>query len=151
MQWQGGETVFVEVKGPSWKGELTEEERLAGRTQFAKYPNGTGEARAINLEPLRYVIAEKALPKLAPSRINLIVVIDDFFFPTVLLPKEHLDGAIIGWITGHPEIGGVLLIRSVLHLSDSVEYQHHLVVNPNAYRPLPADTRSGIMAPEWAR
>lgn len=63
IQWQEGERVFVEVKGPGWEGELTAEERRDGRTRLPKYINA--EARAI--EPTERVLyaVQKALPKLA--------------------------------------------------------------------------------------
>lgn len=77
VQWQDTEPVFVEVKGPGWEGELSAEEIRAGRRFLPKYINAEGRA----VGPVARVVSavDKALPKFAPDRINLVVVVDDLF------------------------------------------------------------------------
>jgi hypothetical protein len=74
IQWQESEPIFVEVKGPDWEGELTEAERVAGRTSLPKYINAEGRA-IVPQERVLYAIT-RALPKLAEQRANLVVVVD---------------------------------------------------------------------------
>src|SRR5438034_6559839 len=45
IQWQDTESIFVEVKGPGWEGELTPEQIRAGRARKPKYIQA--EARAV--------------------------------------------------------------------------------------------------------
>ena len=72
-----GESVFVEVKSPGWEFELGQAERLAGRTKHPKYIDGEGRSLA-NDEAIVFAV-EKAYPKFAATRHNLLVVVDDLF------------------------------------------------------------------------
>lgn len=74
---QSGEKTFVEVKGPSWQSELSDEEINAGRTKQTK--NLYLEARAV--APWRAIqfAVEKAYEKFAPNIPNLLVIADDLF------------------------------------------------------------------------
>ena len=44
IQWQDGEPLFIEVKGPGWEGELSPEEIRSGRQHLPKYVNAEGRA-----------------------------------------------------------------------------------------------------------
>jgi len=72
-----GESIFVEVKSPGWEMELSQAQRLAGRTKEPKYQNGEGHMIA-NEEAIVFAI-DKAYPKYSASQRNLLVVADDLF------------------------------------------------------------------------
>jgi hypothetical protein len=46
VRWRDSESIFAEVKGPGWDGELTQEEIKTGRQHAPKYSNA--EARFVN-------------------------------------------------------------------------------------------------------
>ena len=157
IQWQQREPVFVEVKGPGWKGELSADEIGGQRTWLPKYINA--EARAI--EPTERVLysVRKALPKLAGHRANLVVAVDDLFVSPVELPKDYLAAALARSLepTEFARVGGVLLLNPVSH-GDFVEYRKYFVPNAAAEHPLPHDIRAGFIAgnsdpqgPRWLR
>lgn len=84
-----GRPVFVEVKAPTWQGELGRKlktaepdkaQQIVYRINQVKYINA--EARFVDPVGVTIdVIAKNAIPKLADDRPNLIVVGDDLFFP----------------------------------------------------------------------
>ena len=72
-----GLTVFVEVKSPGWEGELSDEEREAGRIDQGKYLYCDGRAIA-PWERIQFAIG-KAYKKFLSSSPNLLVIVDDLF------------------------------------------------------------------------
>lgn len=72
-----GVLVFVEVKSPGWEGEVSEEERRAGRLEQPKHLYCEGRAVA----PWRVVqsAVEKAYKKFRSDAPNLLIVADDLF------------------------------------------------------------------------
>ena len=74
---QSGQRIFVEVKGPTWEAELSQDERLAGRIRGPKYINGEGRAFD-NSEWIRFAI-DKAYPKFDSGSPNLVIIADDLF------------------------------------------------------------------------
>jgi len=72
-----GDTIFIEVKSPGWEMELSQAERLAGRTKEPKYQNGEGRMFANN-EAITFAV-DKAYPKFSATHSNLLVVADDLF------------------------------------------------------------------------
>jgi hypothetical protein len=77
----GVDVIFVEVKSPGWEGELTPQERLAGRTKKPKYipEERRGGPHAL-WQQIRACIT-RAYPKFAPDKRNLLVIADDFRAP----------------------------------------------------------------------
>jgi hypothetical protein len=79
------EAIFIEVKGPGWEGELTQEERKRGRNSMPKHVDM--EARAIDsIGPSLYAV-DKAIPKFDSTRCNMVAINDDLFRSPVELPK----------------------------------------------------------------
>lgn len=157
IQWRKSEPIFVEVKGPDWQGELTEAERRVGRKGLPKHINAEGRAIAPQERVLYAMI--KALPKLAESRANLVVVVDDLFVSPVELPKAYLTAVIENGLADPAcrLIGGVFLLNPVSY-GDYVEYRKYFVPNVGAAHPLPDVVREGLTAgnsdpqgPRWLR
>lgn len=157
IQWRDGVPVFVEVKGPGWEGELSPDEIRVGRQHLEKYINA--EARAVGpVERVLYAI-EKSLPKFAPDRPNLVVVVDDLFISPTELPKDYLIGTITRGIVG-PEfrrVSAVFLLNPVSY-GGPVEYRKYFVPNAGAEAALPEAVHTGLLAgnsdaqgPRWSR
>ncbi len=73
----GADKVFVEIKSPGWESELSDAERLAGRTHQPKY-QGIGGGAFGNWQAVHRCIASpKTYPKFAPTQPNLLVIADD--------------------------------------------------------------------------
>lgn len=141
-----GQHVFVEVKSPGWEGELSDEQRNAGRAKQPKYQRVEGGALN-NWEPLRKCIAsEKTYPKFAPTQPNLLVIADDLKVPLLESPKQvgvalYADDDRYGGEKGYftsakfENLGGVGIFRALEEVSSaihSVEYQFRLFDNPCA-------------------
>jgi hypothetical protein len=91
--------IFVEVKAPTWQGELGRElqqadaarrEWLVARIKEEKYRNAEGRF----VDPVGTaidVVARNAVPKFAADRPNLVAILDDLFLTAVgnplLIPK----------------------------------------------------------------
>lgn len=73
-----GEKIFVEVKAPTWQGELSEEELLhSDRKQIGKYLHG--ETRAVApWERIRFAV-NKAYGKFRDDAPTLLIIADDLF------------------------------------------------------------------------
>ena len=69
--------IFVEVKGPGWESELSNEERHAGRTKQPKYIDG--EVHWVSSSETIVMAVNKAYPKLPDEAPNLLVIADDLF------------------------------------------------------------------------
>jgi hypothetical protein len=113
--------VFVEVKSPGWEGQLSQEQRDAGRAKQEKYQDLQGGAD----DPWRAIRASvrKAYPKFSPRQPNLLVIADDRFMPLGTwgdLPAQQalfhssaaLDGE-AGYFTtrNFENLGGVALFK----------------------------------------
>lgn len=159
IQWRDTEAIFVEVKGPGWEGELSKEALDAGRQHGPKYINA--EARAIDPSERVAFAVKKALPKLAPSRINLVAVVDDLFMSPTEIPRVILDHR-LNLVLAEPQcrvLAGIFLMNPVSYSGgDGVEYRTYFVANVNAERRLPDAVVAGFLAsnlnpqvPRWAR
>lgn len=137
----GTEALFLEVKCPSWEGELEKRERNAGRTDRPKYINA--EARAVDpVERVMYV-AGKALPKFSPERVNIIVVVDDLFVSPLELPIDIVGGRIAEELTDarYSTVSGIFLLNPVLSRA-KVEYRTLFV--PGCGNPIPDPVRDAF-------
>ena len=157
IQWRDAEPIFVEVKGPDWEGELTEDERRAGRKDLPKYINA--EARVIGPQECVLYAIRKALPKLVEARANLIVVVANLFVSPVELPKDYLTLVLANGLADPTcrFFGGVFLLDPVSY-GDFVEYRKYFVPNAVAIHPLPDVVLEGLGAgnndpqgPRWLR
>jgi hypothetical protein len=152
IAWQDTEALFLEVKCPSWEGELEKREIYAGRTDRPKHINA--EARAIDpVERVMYVVG-KALPKFSPERVNVIVVVDDLFVSPLDLSTDIVGGRIAGELTDgrYSTVSGVFLLNPVLYRAQ-VEYRIFFV--PGSGKPLPNPVQGafleGSLAPRHHR
>ena len=159
IQWRDTEPVFVEVKGPGWEGELSPEEIRAGRRFLPKYINAEG--RAVGSASRVIYAIDKALPKFAPERINLVVVVDDLFLSPTELPKDYLSGVITRELTDarYSSVAAVFLLNPVSYSgAEAVEYRKYFIPNEGASRGLPEAVHEGLLAgnldpqgPRWSR
>ena len=110
VQWRSTSPIFVEVKAPTWEGELTETERDKGRKKVGKYK----QAEARTLDTIGKVIAAiskaKKQSKFAVGRSNLLVVYTSLMFvspfelnPQIVVPRVK------SALRDYPTLGGVLL------------------------------------------
>jgi hypothetical protein len=131
----GPENVFVEVKAPGWEGELSEQERKAGRAKQEKHINA--EARAIApWERIQFSI-DKAYKKFLPATKNLLVVADDLFVglqhgtdlqASMALYSKHHDGRFTD--RRCERLGGVGLFW-VENDGKEIWYEMRLFLNPH--------------------
>lgn len=138
IRWQEGESVFVEVKRPGWEGELSETERQTNRQDLPKHINA--EVRSVAPHERVMFAVQKAMPKLARHRANLVAVVDDLFVSPLDLGSNTT--AAISYRLADPQyrlVGGVFLLNPVCY-DEVVLYRWDLVTNPDAEHPLPAAT-----------
>ncbi len=138
-----GLCVFVEVKSPGWEGELSEDERLGGRTKQPKYDKAESFAVG-NYKSLRRCIAsEKTYPKFTPTQSNLLIVADDFKFGLsdslsqveVALYADHKGYGKVGCFTSAEfENLGAVGIFGFSSAGSQVEYPFQVFANPFALR-----------------
>lgn len=135
-------TTFVEVKAPTWQGEVTRalptatpEERatILARVDREKYINA--EARVIDPVGVALdVVCRNALPKLADDRPNLIVTADDLYMSPVDNPflQSRLKTAFESDRT-FERVGGVFLLNPESH-NGQVLYRCAFAPNRNCLR-----------------
>ncbi len=131
--------IFVEVKSPGWEGELSDDERKAGRAQQPKYTGLEGGAVG-NWIPVQKCI-ERAYPKFDPAQPNLLVVADDLHFGLydcldhveLALYNTHKGYGMVGYFTSpaFANLGGVGVFRTIIG-DRGVEYQFRAFDNPFA-------------------
>ena len=138
-----GIRIFVEVKSPGWEGDLTKEERQAGRTKQPKYRDSDGGAFG-NWQPIHRCIASpKTYPKFAPTQPNLLVIADDLQVSLIDSP-EHVDIALYVKHNGYGEtgyftssrfenIGGVAIFGAEkIFGRQGIDYEFRVFANPLA-------------------
>jgi Holliday junction resolvase-like predicted endonuclease len=129
--------VFVEVKAPTWQGELgralktvepNKAQQIVDRIDQVKYINA--DARFVDpVGVVIDVIAKNAIPKLGDDRPNLVVVGDDLFFSPVESPlSEHQFREAFRTRSELNRVGGVLLLSPQSH-SGEVVYHCEFEVN----------------------
>jgi hypothetical protein len=121
--------IFVEVKSPGWEGQLSQEQRDAGRAKQEKYQGMEGGAD----DPWRAIrrSVRKAYPKFTANHSNLLVIADDRFMPLATwgdLPAEQalyhsgmtLDGE-SGYFTtkDFENLGGVALFNAEIEMAET--------------------------------
>jgi hypothetical protein len=155
--WQSSTPIFIEVKGPGWEGELSDEERVADRKKMGK--NVDLEVRSVDsIGPTLYAI-NKSLPKLAADRCNVVAVVDDLFISPTGLPPGWLNGVIQRHLADstRQKVSGVFFLKPEMH-GEPIEYLYRFIPNASATRPLPPAVLEGWIASNanpqgsrWAR
>jgi len=92
------ERIFVEIKNPGWRGELREEEVVAGRRNQPK--NINGEARFVGSWQNIQQMMDRAYPKFAVNQRNLLVIVDDFFVSLQYGPEWYAGNALYSCTEG---------------------------------------------------
>ena len=157
VRWRASEPIFLEVKGPGWESELTDEEIQAGRQHAPKYINA--QARAVG--PISRVLyaVDKAIPKLDVARCNLVVVVDDLFLSPTDIPRDLLEGQVMHLLRDpkYVPVSAVFMLNPVSR-GQGVEYRKYFVPNATAARSLPDPVHEGLLrgnddpqGPRWAR
>jgi hypothetical protein len=133
--------VFTEVKSRGWESELTQEERLAGRTKQPKHIEDDGGKYA-NWKGMRDCISD-AYSKFTPSEPNLLVIADDFFVSLARKADWQIDVALFATHDRYGEEPGYFATAAYQNLgaiavfaaevSDfPVEYRFQIFQNPYA-------------------
>jgi len=141
--------IFVEIKSPGWEGQLSQDQREAGRMKRGKYQHLEGGAD----DPWRGIrrSVKKAYPKFRPSQPNLLVIADDRFVPlatwgklaaeqALLLASSILDDEVGYFRTLEFEnLGGVGLFKQEIEMvllpeisEKPLRYEFQLYANPMA-------------------
>ena len=141
--WQGTEPIFVEVKCPSWEGELEKAEIQTGRTESPKYINAEGRW----IDPIERVIYAigKSLPKFSPNRTNLVVVVDDLFVSPLDISSSFVIGRLARELADvhYNRVSGVFMLNPVVYSDQEVEYRALFV--PGNGKPLPDPVESAFL------
>jgi hypothetical protein len=131
---------YVEVKSPGWESELTDAERMQGRTKQPKYTGIEGGA-AGPVQVIRRAV-EKALPKFSGKVPSLLVISDDCFVNLAEWGHGPLQMALTGSSVAYgdglfrrPEyavLGAVCLFRVMSYVGKPISYQALCLANPTA-------------------
>lgn len=143
-----GTDVFVEVKGPTWQFELSDEELRQGRQHKPK--DLSFEVRDVeHIKTIQFEV-EKAYGKFAPGVQNLLVISDNLFvslkfgldhFVMTALYDLCRDGCFV--TDKYRNLGGVGIFWTEYE-GDEIWYEMRLFLNPHANVPLPDDLALGF-------
>ena len=119
--------VFVEVKSPGWEGQLSQEQRDAGRAKQEKYQGLQGGAD----DPWRAIRASvrKAYPKFSPGQPNLLVIADDRFMPLATWGDLPAQQALFHSSTALDEEAGYFTTRTFENLGGVALFKQEIQVN----------------------
>lgn len=129
IQWDSTAPIFVEVKGPTWEGELNETERNSDRKNVGKYKHA--ETRTLDSigKILEAISKAKNQKKFAVSRPNLLVVYSAHMFvsplelnPQIVVPK------VTAVLNDFPTLGGVLVFNAICR-NTTIDYQTLFIEN----------------------
>ncbi|MFX0202348.1 MAG: hypothetical protein ACFFCW_40090 [Candidatus Hodarchaeota archaeon] len=143
-----GMDTFIEVKSPGWEGELEEEERKAGRTKQPKYINAEVRSTA-PWERIQFAV-NKAYKKFSPDIPNLLVIVDDLFWPLRYRPEMHIGQSLYSTYHGGSFTNSVYANLSGVGIfwvednSKEIWYEMMLFLNPYAHNPLPCDMQEAF-------
>jgi hypothetical protein len=131
IQWNATSPIFIEVKGPGWEGELTVEEKRGTRKRKPKYINAEGRW-VDSVKRIMYSV-EKAMPKFASGRPNLLVVSVDLFVSPLDMAQNILVPRLISELK-QPEfarVGGLLLFNPICNW-EGINYRTRFIQNSAA-------------------
>lgn len=148
IQWQSEDPIFVEVKGPGWRGELSSDER---KYRKANCKDINAEVRSLDTIGKVVGAVEKAKQqsKFLENRPNLLILYTSNLFNSplalssrILFPKVH---KVLETV---PQLGGVLILN-VVCCNAVVRYQTLLIENStrNCTGHLPAGCRDVLSRP----
>jgi hypothetical protein len=134
--------VFVEIKSPGWEGQLSQEQRDAGRARQEKYQDLEGGPD----DPWRGIrmSVRKAYPKFRSTQPNLLVIADDRFVQLATWGKLGAEQALFlkstilegeaGYFTTNmfENLGGVALFKAEDEMLEGLQYTFLLYPNPMA-------------------
>jgi hypothetical protein len=86
VEYMEGEAIFVEVKRPSWKGEVPEEEK-SERNKLPKYLDGQGGSVDPS-ERIVYELKYKVSHKLSRDKPNIVAIVPDLFVSPLDVPRD---------------------------------------------------------------
>jgi hypothetical protein len=138
------EPIFIEVKCPGWGSELSEEEKESGRAKAPKWVVG---AAGRSFSPAASIVhaVGKALPKFEPTRVNLVVTVDDLF-----VPLTAISGAVMTRLLGeklkedeYKLVSGVLMLNPT-STGEKVTYKSRFV--PGRGKALPEDVQKLLLS-----
>lgn len=145
VQWQDATPIFVETKGPSWRGELLpraedERSRITAPQQLQEFKERIRKPKEQALEArwvdpagqALWVVEENALKKLSDNRPNLVAVADDLFVTPVGLPnlKAVVEFEYMGR-AAFDRLGAILFLKPE-HRKSAIEYRIDFIVNEGA-------------------
>ncbi|HMD83336.1 MAG TPA: hypothetical protein VKO18_01395 [Terriglobia bacterium] len=138
VEGQSGQRVFVEVKSPGWEGEVSKEERDAGRLAEPKLKDL--EARAVaSWERIQFAV-DKAYKKFRGDTPNFLIIAGDLFISPQHAPELHAAQALYSNVPPHPgyftdqrydKLGGVGFFW-IDSDGAGVQYYMRVFLNPNA-------------------
>lgn len=146
VQWNSLQPIFVEVKGPRWEGELSDEELNGPRRHQPRFIDG--EARWIDSIGKVMAATDKAVPKFLSDRPNLLVVVAYLLFVSPHdLPRNIVEPRITSMLSDnrYRNIGG-LLIFDFAYNSKPISYHAAFIQNPKANKlcKIPEDVAKGL-------
>lgn len=148
IQWRDADPLFIEIKGPTWQSELSEDEHRDGvRRRLPKYLDG--EVRSLDTAGRIIYAIDKALPKFNPKRVNVVALASNLFVSPLDVPETRLFDLLTDRlrVSTRRIVGGVVLFDAVCETErpcPCVEYRSRLIVNDVALRPLPEAVRLGF-------
>ncbi len=147
VQWNSLHPIFVEVKGPRWEGELSEDELNGPRRHQPRYINA--EVRWIDSIGKVIAAANKAASKFRSDRPNLLVVVGYLLFVSPGdLPRRIVEPKITSALSDScfKNIGG-LLIFDFAYNTKTISYNAAFIENitANALCKIPKDVANGLL------
>ncbi len=110
LQWKSDPSIFVEVKGPTWEGQLCEDERKNGRKDTGKYMHSEIRSLDTNGKVLAAMRKAGQQGKFAKGRPNLLVVYTSYLFVSPLeLNVKIVVPKLKTGLNDFPSLGGVLV------------------------------------------
>lgn len=134
IQWYSLPPIFVEVKGPRWEGELSNEEMNGPRRHQPRYVNG--EARSFDSISKVMAAAKKAAPKFLDDRPNLLVVVGYLLFVSPReLPRNIVEPKLAKALSESrfSNIGGILIF-DFANDAETISYHAAFIANKMASR-----------------
>jgi hypothetical protein len=123
--------IFVEVKAPTWEGELTDEEKIGERKKQMK--NLHAEARFVDPVSLIKKAIDKAAPKFKDDQLNLLAVASYLsFMPPFEMPRDIFEPCIKDELLkmNIENLSGIFIL-GIENLGKGNKYKSFYIRNPN--------------------
>lgn len=129
IQFKSSPKIFVEVKGPTWEGELSKSEYTGRRKQDGKYVHAEARTLGTIQKVIEAIAKSRKQNKFAVGRPNLLVVYTSYLFvsplelsPKIVVPKVRAA------LNELPELGAVLIFDATCRES-TIEYDVLFIEN----------------------